>query len=162
MHKTTPLLLSLTLLTTSVLAQSAAQGTVLVNADFSNDVVDKALFGISSWNIPKTWELRDGALASIYDPKQHPGKAHGTSINPRIKARDVRVSYRVKFENESARLSMLINTPFPAKTGISSWLRSRLASVISSSSYILYALSYHDVPSSASYLLASWILSKVS
>ena len=48
---------------------------------------------------------------------------------------------------------------FPAKTGVSSWLRSRLASVISSRSYILYALSYHDVPSSASFTLASWILS---
>jgi len=121
MNKTTRLLLSLSLLTTSALAQSAAEGTVLVKADFSNDVVDKAMFGISSWNIPETWELRDGALACIYDPKQHPGKAHGTSINPRFKARDVRVSYRVKFEDESARLSMLINTPFPAKTGIPVW-----------------------------------------
>ena len=121
MNKTTRLLLSLSLLTTSALAQSAAKGTVLVKADFSNDVVDKAMFGISSWNIPETWELRDGALACIYDPKQHPGKAHGTSINPRFKARDVRVSYRVKFEDESARLSMLINTPFPAKTGIPVW-----------------------------------------
>ena len=121
MNKTTLVLFLLSLLTTSALAQSAAKGTVLVKADFSNDVVDKAIFGISSWNIPETWELRDGALACIYDPKQHPGKAHGTSINPRFKARDVRVSYRVKFEDESARLSMLINTPFPAKTGIPVW-----------------------------------------
>jgi len=121
MNKTHLLLLSLALLNTSALAQSAAKGTVLVKSDFSKEIADKAVFGISSWNIPETWELRDGALASIYDPKQHPGKAHGTSINPRFKARDVRVSYRVKFEDESARLSMLINTPFPAKTGIPVW-----------------------------------------
>ncbi|MEI6713271.1 MAG: hypothetical protein WCO60_05935 [Verrucomicrobiota bacterium] len=121
MNKTTPLLLSLILFTTNACAQSSAKGKVLVKADFNNATVDKALFGITSWNIPETWEQRDGAIACIYDPKQHPGKAHGTSINPRFKARDVRVSYRVKFEGEEARLSMLINTPFPAKTGIPVW-----------------------------------------
>lgn len=121
MKNTHTVILSLILLSTSSWAQSSAEGKILVKADFSNDTVDKAVFGITSWNIPETWELKDGALASIYDPKQHPGIAHGRSISPRIKARDVRVSYRVKFEDESARLSMLINTPLPAKTGIPVW-----------------------------------------
>jgi hypothetical protein len=121
MNRVFLLVFSLALLSTNAFAQSAIKGTVLVQADFSKETVDKAAFGISSWNIPETWELKDGALASIYDPKQHLGKAHGTSINPRFKAKDVRVSYRVKFEDESARLSMLINTPFPAKTGIPVW-----------------------------------------
>jgi hypothetical protein len=104
MNKTRSVIIFLLLLSTGAWAQSAAKGTILVKADFNDQNVDKAIFGITSWNIPETWEQRDGALASIYDPKQHSGKAHGTSISPRIKARDVRVSYRVKFEEESARL----------------------------------------------------------
>jgi hypothetical protein len=102
-------------------AQSALKGRELIRADFSSDQVDRAQFGITSWNIPETWELRDGALACTYDPKLHPGKAHGKSIDPRFKAWNVRVSYRVKFEGEEARLGMLINAPFPAKTGIPVW-----------------------------------------
>jgi hypothetical protein len=121
MNKTHSVIIFLILLSTGAWAQSAAEGTILVKADFNNQNVDKAIFGITSWNIPETWEQRDGALASIYDPKQHSGKAHGTSISPRIKARDVRVSYRVKFEDESARISMLINTPLPSKTGVPVW-----------------------------------------
>ena len=121
MNTTRSVIIFLLLLSTGAWAQSAAKGTILVKADFNNQNVDKAIFGITSWNIPETWEQRDGALASIYDPKQHSGKAHGTSISPRIKARDVRVSYRVKFEDESARISMLINTPLPSKTGIPVW-----------------------------------------
>ncbi|MEK0445373.1 MAG: hypothetical protein RLZZ399_694 [Verrucomicrobiota bacterium] len=108
-------------ISTPAFAQSAAKGVELVRADFSSDTVDRAKFGITSWAIPETWELRDGALACIYDPKQHPGQAHGKSINPRFKAWNVRVSYRVKFEDEVARLGMLINSQFPAKTGIPVW-----------------------------------------
>lgn len=98
-----------------------SEGRVLVKADFSTDHFDPTQFGGTSWNVPDTWEIRDGAIACIYDPKQHPGKAHGKSIDPKFKAHNVRVSYRVKFEGESARLSMLINAPFPAKTGVPVW-----------------------------------------
>jgi hypothetical protein len=126
MHPSTPLrcvfaLAAFGCLAQALHAQSAAKGTELVRADFGSDQVDKAKFGITSWNIPETWELRDGALACIYDAKQHPGKAHGTSINPRFKGWNVRVSYRVKFEDEAARIGMLINAPFPVKTGIPVW-----------------------------------------
>jgi hypothetical protein len=104
------------------LPQSPRQGRVLIDEDFSSGVVDKEKFSNDSWNVPETWELRDGAVAALYDPKQHPGKAHGKSINPKLKARDVRVSYRVNFGGEAARMVMIINAGFPpVKTGLPVW-----------------------------------------
>lgn len=106
----------------SASAQSPRKGRVLIDEDFSSAVVDQEQFSNESWNVPDTWELRDGAVAAIYDPKQHPGKAHGKSINPKIKARDVRVSYRVRFEGPDARMVMIINAGFPpVKTGLPVW-----------------------------------------
>ena len=103
-------------------AQSAAKGTTLVREDFTSGVPDKTKFSNAEWNIPETWELRDGALACIYDPKQHPGKAHGKSIDPRFKGHNLRVSYRARFDGEAARLSMIINANFPpVKTGFPVW-----------------------------------------
>lgn len=106
----------------SASAQSSRKGLVLIDEGFDSGVVDQDKFSNDSWNVPDTWELRDGAVAAIYDPKQHPGKAHGKSINPKIKARDVRVSYRVRFEGPEARLVMIINAGFPpVKTGLPVW-----------------------------------------
>lgn len=106
----------------SASAQSPRKGRVLIDEDFSSAVVNQEQFSNESWNVPDTWELRDGAVAAIYDPKQHPGKAHGKSINPKIKARDVRVSYRVRFEGPDARMVMIINAGFPpVKTGLPVW-----------------------------------------
>ena len=103
-------------------AQSGIKGRVLISEDFSSSNVDKKNFPNSSWDIPDTWELKDGGLECIYDPKQHPGKAHGKSIDPKFKARDVRVSYRVKFGGEAARMVMIINAGFPpVKTGLPVW-----------------------------------------
>ena len=103
-------------------AQSPRKGRVLIDEDFSSGVVDKDTFSNDDWNVPDTWELRDGAVAAIYDPKQHPGKAHGKSINPKFKARDVRVSYRLRFEGPQARMVMIINAGFPpVKTGLPVW-----------------------------------------
>lgn len=107
---------------TGAFARSDRPGRILVKEDFSSGTVDRAHFSNDTWNVPETWELRDGAVAAIYDPKQHPGKAHGTSINPKFKARDVRVSYRVDFGGEAARMVMIINTRFPpVKTGVPLW-----------------------------------------
>ena len=103
-------------------AQSGIKGRVLISEDFSSSNVDKKNFPNSSWDIPDTWKLNDGSLECIYDPKQHPGKAHGKSIDPKFKARDVRVSYRVKFGGEAARMVMIINAGFPpVKTGLLVW-----------------------------------------
>ncbi len=103
-------------------AQSGIKGRVLISEDFSSSNVDKKNFPNSSWDIPDTWKLNDGSLECIYDPKQHPGKAHGKSIDPKFKARDVRVSYRVKFGSEAARMVMIINAGFPpVKTGLLVW-----------------------------------------
>jgi hypothetical protein len=103
-------------------AQSARKGTTLVQEDFSSTAIDRSKFNLTDWNIPETWELKDGALLCIYDHSKHPGKAHGKSIDPKFKAHDVRVSYKVRFLDENARLSMLINAAFPpVKTGIPVW-----------------------------------------
>lgn len=103
-------------------AQSPRKGRVLIDEDFGSGVVDTEKFANASWDVPDTWELRDGAIAAIYDPKQHPGKAHGKSIDPKFKARDVRVSYRVNFGGEAARMVMIINAGFPpVKTGLPVW-----------------------------------------
>lgn len=122
---TAPLLLSLfiTLLHLPLHAQSSAKGTVLIQEDFSGGEApaNPAQWSASNWNVPDTWVLRDGAIASIYDPKAHPGKAHGASINPKFKAHDIRVSYRVRFDGPEARLSVLPNAPFPKVTGIPVW-----------------------------------------
>jgi hypothetical protein len=103
-------------------AQSDMKGRVLIREDFSTSAVNRKNFPNSSWDIPDTWKLNDGGLECIYDPKQHPGKAHGKSIDPKFKARDVRVSYRVKFGGEAARMVMIINAGFPpVKTGLPVW-----------------------------------------
>jgi hypothetical protein len=103
-------------------AQSPIQGNVLLKEDFSSQKPDPAQFQNDSWNVPDTWELRDGALASLYDPKQHPGKAHGKSINPKFKGHDLRISYRVRLDSPDARLAMIPNAVFPpVKTGIPVW-----------------------------------------
>ena len=103
-------------------AQSRTQGRVLITEDFSSSTVDRKNFSNTSWDVPDTWQLNDGGLQCIYDPKQHPGKAHGKSIDPKFKARDVRVSYRVKFGGEAARMVMIINAGFPpVKTGLPVW-----------------------------------------
>ena len=103
-------------------AQSDRKGTTLIHETFSDATPDRAKFGIADWNIPNTWELKDGSLLCTYDHSKNPGKAHGKSIDPRFKARDVRVSYKVRFHNQDARISMLINAAFPPiKTGIPVW-----------------------------------------
>jgi hypothetical protein len=103
-------------------AQSAKRGTTLVREEFSSSTVDRTKFNHADWNIPETWELKDGALLCIYDHSKHPGKAHGKSIDPKFKAHDVRVSYKVRFLDGNARMSMLINAAFPpVKTGIPVW-----------------------------------------
>ncbi|RFC44434.1 MAG: hypothetical protein DVB23_002298 [Verrucomicrobia bacterium] len=101
---------------------SGKPGTVLIREDFSSGTPDKTKFNNEEWNVAENWELRDGAIACIYDPKLHPGQAHGKSIDPQFKARDVRVSYRVRFDSEDARLSVVINAGFPpVKTGVPIW-----------------------------------------
>ncbi len=126
MHKTLlSTLLFLAALAAVAPAQSPARGEVLIHEDFSGGpqrTDPKAWGGGPSWNIPETWEIREGAIACIYDPRQHPGQAHGKSLDPRFKAHNVRVSYRVKFEGEGARLDMLINAPLrPGKPGSVLW-----------------------------------------
>lgn len=119
------MLLALTMLlacTAVATAQSPRKGRVLIDEDFSSGVVDTKNFSNDSWDVPETWELRDGAVAAIYDRTQHPGKAHGKAITPKFKARDVRVSYRVNFGGEAARMVMIINAGFPpVKTGLPVW-----------------------------------------
>ncbi|MGB8852723.1 MAG: hypothetical protein WCC69_04060 [Pirellulales bacterium] len=100
---------------------SGVAGKVLVSADFSSDEVDKKIFSRTSWNIPGTWELRDGVLACIYDSEKAPGKAHGKSIDPLFKAHDIRVSYRVRFDSDKANLVMIPNAGWPEKTGVPMW-----------------------------------------
>ena len=106
-------------------AQSSAKGTVLIREDFSGGerrAEPKQWGGGLTWNIPETWEVRDGAIACLYDGQAHPGKAHGKSIDPRFKAHNVRVSYRIKFEGEGALMDMLINAPLkPGKPGSVLW-----------------------------------------
>ncbi|MEY4484787.1 MAG: hypothetical protein RL693_2239 [Verrucomicrobiota bacterium] len=96
-------------------AQSSAKGTVLIKEDFSGGekrAQPQQWGGGLTWSIPETWEIRDGVIACIFDGKAHPGKAHGRSLDPRFKAHNVRVSYRIKFEGEDAKLAMLINATF--------------------------------------------------
>ncbi|MEK0446230.1 MAG: hypothetical protein RLZZ399_1551 [Verrucomicrobiota bacterium] len=106
-------------------AQSTAKGTVLIKEDFSGGeqrTEPKQWGGGPSWNFPETWEIRDGAIACIYDAKAHPGKAHGRSLDPKFKAHNVRVSYRINFEKEGAMMDMIINAPLrPGKPGSVLW-----------------------------------------
>jgi hypothetical protein len=111
--------------TVSARGQSSAKGTVLIQEDFNSGEqrTHPSLWGGgASWNVPETWEIREGAIACIYDGKAHPGKAHGKSIDPKFKAHNVRVRYRSKFEGEGARMDMLINAPLrPGKPGSVLW-----------------------------------------
>ena len=108
-----------------VRAQSSAKGTVLIKEDFSGGerrTEPKLWGGGLSWNIPETWEIRDGAIACIYDGKAHPGKAHGRSLDPKFKAHNLRVSYRIQFEAEGASMDMIINAPLrPGQPGGVLW-----------------------------------------
>ena len=102
--------------------QSGAKGTLLSKEDFSTGTLDpdfqKRHFSNSTFNIPETWVLRDGAVACLYDGKAHPGKAHGKSIDPKLKAHNLRVSYRINFESEGAMMDMIINAPLkPGQPG---------------------------------------------
>ncbi|CAN5908686.1 hypothetical protein BH11VER1_BH11VER1_09080 [soil metagenome] len=122
----THIIAALCLVTASLAqAQSSAKGTVLITEDFSGGekrAQPQQWGGGLTWNFPETWEIRDGAIACIYDGKAHPGKAHGRSIDPKFKAHNVRVSYRVKFEGETAMMDMLINAPLkPGKPGSVLW-----------------------------------------
>jgi hypothetical protein len=105
--------------------QSPAVGTVVLQEDFAvgpERAHPQAFGGGKTWNIPDTWEWRDGLMASVYDATKHPGKAHGRSIDPKFKAHDLRVRYRVKFEAEGAMLDMIINAPLkPGKPGGVLW-----------------------------------------
>lgn len=101
------------LVTPTAHAQSSAKGTVLIKEDFSGGekrANPKQWGGAPSWNLPGEWEVRDGAIACIYNAKQHPGK-HGNGLYPKFKAHNVRVSYRIKFEGEGATMDMIINAP---------------------------------------------------
>lgn len=94
--------------------QSSAKGTVLIQEDFSGGEMrsePRKWGGGATWNIPETWEIRDGVIACVYDGKAHPGKGHGKSIDPKFKAHNVRVSYRIQFGGEGARMDMIINAP---------------------------------------------------
>lgn len=119
------LVLSSLLTTATLRAQSSAQGTVLIKEDFSGGekrAAPQLWGGGLTWNIPDTWEIRDGAVACIYDGKAHPGKAHGKSIDPKFRAHNVRVSYRIKFEGEGAMMDMIINAPLkPGQPGSVLW-----------------------------------------
>lgn len=104
--------------------QSAAVGTVVLKEDFSTGpdrANPRAFGGGETWNIPDTWEWRDGAVASIYDRTKFPGKGHGKSVDPHFRARDVRISYRVRFDSDASSISMIVNTGFPDKTGLPLW-----------------------------------------
>jgi hypothetical protein len=103
------------------LAQSTVTGNAIVAADFSSAEVDRRTFTFESWNMPGTWELREGALACIYDATQNPGRLHGKSIDCRFQAHDIRVSYRARFSGKQASLAVHINAAFPDKTGIPVW-----------------------------------------
>jgi hypothetical protein len=105
-------------------AQSPLKGTVLIQEKFnSGEPAAPKQWGVGqTWNVPETWELRDGAIACIYDSKAHPGKGHGRAVSPQFKARDVRVSYRIQFQREGAMMDMIINAPFgPTKPGSVLW-----------------------------------------
>jgi hypothetical protein len=118
------LVISTLFVTASAPAQSPLKGTVLIQEDFnSGEPAAPKQWGVGpTWNLPETWELRDGAIACIYDSKAHPGKAHGKSLNPKFSARDVRVSYRIQFQGEGAVMDMIINAPFgPTKPGSVLW-----------------------------------------
>lgn len=57
--------------------QSPAVGTVVLKEDFSSGpdrANPRAFGGRKTWNIPDTWEWRDGAVASIYDRAKFPDK----------------------------------------------------------------------------------------
>jgi hypothetical protein len=118
----TPLALLAATIVAPALAQSGLTGRVLVEERFeSGDDTSRTRFSNASFNMPDTWELRDGAIASIYDRTKFPGKAHGKSVDPRFRARDVRVSYRVRFDSDTASISMIVNAGFPEKTGLPLW-----------------------------------------
>lgn len=106
-------------------AQSSAKGTVIIKEDFSGGekrAEPQKWGGRLTWNTPETWEVRDGVIACIYDGKVHPSKAHGKSLDPKFKAQNVRVSYRIQFESEAAMMDMVINAPLrPGKPGSVLW-----------------------------------------
>jgi len=121
----TPLALSsLLAIATPSHAQSSVKGTLLIKEDFSGGESrkdTKQWGGGPSWKVPETWEIREGAIACIYAPKAHPGKAHGRSLDAKFSAHNVRVSYRVRFDSEGAGLGMLLNAVFPSRSKNPLW-----------------------------------------
>lgn len=105
------------------LAQSDAVGTVVVKEDFESgsETPDPRQWSMKLWNVPDTWQLRDGAIAGIYDRVKLGAKGHGKSLNSRLDVHDIRVSYRVKLEEPESRLSMIINAGMPKRTGSPIW-----------------------------------------
>jgi hypothetical protein len=102
-------------------AQSPAKGRVLIREEFNSESVDQAHFKNRSWNIAHTWELREGALACILDPSQHPELGHGIPVMPKFKARNLRVSWRMRLDTPSSRLSLIPDAGSPARTGVPIW-----------------------------------------
>ena len=107
-----------------VSAQSPTRGKLLVHEDFSdgpNRKHPQAWSGGPSWNIPETWEVRDGAIACIYDPKSHPERPHAKSLDANFSAHNVRISYRARFDSERSSLTMLLNAVFPSRSKKPLW-----------------------------------------
>lgn len=104
----------------SLHAQSAAAGRVILEERFeSGDDTSRKRFIGPSFNIPDTWELRDGAVASIFDPVKK--KGHGHPISPRCGVRDIRVSYRARLDSDKSSLSVVVDGDWPNKTGLPLW-----------------------------------------
>ena len=120
-----PLALSgLLALATPAQAQSSAKGTILIKEDFSggeNRKDTKLWGGGPSWNIPETWEVRNGAIACIYDPKAHPERLHAKSLDAKFSAHNVRISYRIRFEAEGSGVGMCLNAVFPSRSKNPLW-----------------------------------------
>lgn len=99
-------------------AQSSAKGRVLIREEFDSESVDQDHFRNRSWNVADTWELREGALASIFDPAKHPELGHGIPVIPKFKARNLRVSWRMRLDSPAARLSLIPDAGAPSLTGV--------------------------------------------
>lgn len=100
-------------------AQSAAPGSVLLTEDFSN--ADEKRYGPSGRDISSSWQSREGAMTSVYEKGKRPGRAHGEPISVPLAVRDVRLSWRVKFDSEKAKLALILFAEKPETTGVPVW-----------------------------------------